>query len=294
MTRGLRERIDTGPPVLLDGPTGTQLESRGVDTGGPIWSTRAVLERPDAVRAVHRDYVDAGAEVLTAVTFRADRRSFRRAGKSEEAWQEAVHAAVRLAREAADEAPQPVWVAGSLAPLGDCYAPEEVPVQEVLVDEHGRFAEVLKDAGVDLILVETMNTVREAEAAARAARATGSRVWVSLIVQEGARLLSQEPLAPALAALRQEADVLLVNCASVPSVDQAIPVLRESGRPWGAYANGSLQGPRTGWSPEAEVGPKAYVDAARSWLDQGSRVLGSCCGTGPAHIRALRALLDGR
>ncbi len=285
------ERLRTGPPLLLDGPTGTELERRGVDTSTPLWSSAAVRHRPDDVLAVHRAYAEAGAEVHTTVTFRADRLAFRRAGLGEAERRSTIRNAVRIAREGAAGG----WVAGGVGPIGDCYAPEEVPPDDVLRREHALTASALVEAGVDLLLFETVNTGREACAAVEAASGLGVPVLVSFLVVRGARLLSGEPFAAALAqTVAAGADAVLVNCATLAATAEAVPVLRGAPLPWGAYPNGSAEAPRRGWTPGSDVGPADFAEEAADWLGAGASMIGGCCGTGPDHTLALRRLLDVR
>src|SRR2546422_789817 len=198
--RGLRERFRSGPAILLNAATGTELQRRGADTRLPLWSARALVESPELVSAIHKDEVAAGAEVLTANTFRTHRRTLEKAGLGGRS-RELTALAVRLAREAAEGAGREVFVAGSLSPLEDCYRPDLVPEDEALEREHRDQAESLAAAGVDAILVETHNTVRELVAAARAARATGLPFVASMVTDGTGRLLSGEIIGDATRAL---------------------------------------------------------------------------------------------
>ena len=137
---------------------GTELERRGAATGLPLWSARALLESPELVLAIHRDEVAAGADILTANTFRTHRRTLAKENAGERS-AELTRTAVLLAREAARSASRPVWVAGSLSPLEDCYRPDLRPPGEALEREHAVQAEALASSGADLILIETQNSV---------------------------------------------------------------------------------------------------------------------------------------
>jgi S-methylmethionine-dependent homocysteine/selenocysteine methylase len=176
----LRERLRAGPSLLLDGALGTELERRGVAATLPLWSTHALLRDPALVAEVHADYVAAGAEILTANTFRTQRRVLARDGIGGRA-RELTALAVGLARRAAEARPGRVFVVGSAPPLEDCYEPERVPDAAALADEHALHAAHLAAAGVDGILIETMNTIREAVAATLAARAHGLPCLVSFV-----------------------------------------------------------------------------------------------------------------
>jgi S-methylmethionine-dependent homocysteine/selenocysteine methylase len=289
----LRSRFREGPPLLLDAAMGTELERRGASARLPLWSARALLDRPELVLAIHREEVAAGAEILTANTFRTHRRTLAREGLEARS-AELTRAAVALAREAAREAGRPVFVVGSLSPLEDCYRPDLTPAGEAIEREHALQAESLAAAGVDGILVETQNTVRELASAARWARATGLPVIASMITNGQGYLLSGEPIEEAvgsLASLRLEA--LSINCVPARRLGADLSRLARAapGVPLGAYGN---LGPPSGEDQTVfaeAVSPQEYADLAREWLATGARVVGGCCGTTPAHTAALRLML---
>jgi len=281
-----------GAPLLLDGATGTELERRGARAALPLWSSHALLDDPALVERIHADYAAAGAEVLTANTFRTQRRALAR-GDAGERDVELTALAVTLARSAAEAAAQPVFVVGSAPPLEDCYRPDLVPEADALTREHTAHAENLAAAGVDAILVETMNTAREAAAAAAAAHATGLPLLVSFICDQRARLLSGETLEQAVnAVLPAEPDALLVNCLPPSQVSACLPALRQSGRPFGVYANLGAPHYDPGAPRTEDCTPDEFTAHARTWLDAGAHLVGGCCGTTPAHIQALRASLE--
>lgn len=240
----------------------------------PLWSARAVLEDPEALAGIHREYAEAGAEAITAATFRTQRRTLARVGLGERT-PELVEAAVALARRTG------LPVLGSQAPLEDCYRPDLSPREpEVLAAEHGEHAALLARAGVDAILVETQNNAREALAATRAALATGLPVVASLVCGRDARLLSGEPLAEALDALAALAPAALgVNCLPLDAVAACLDALAASGLPFGVQANIYAE----------TCSPETYAAHARAWLERGARFVGGCCGTGPAHIACIAA-----
>ena len=292
-TRLLAAHERRAPPVVLDGALGTELERRGVATGLPLWSARALLCAPEAVLAIHRDYLAAGAEILTANTFRSQRRTLAREGHGARA-AELTSLALRLARRAAREAARPVFVAGSAAPLEDCYRPDLVPGDEALAREHGEHAEQLAAAGADFILAETMNCVREAAAAARAARATGLPLLASFVCGAGARLLSGEPLAEGLAAVVAHGPLAVgVNCLPPAELAPCLAALAGSGLPFFVYPNLGSPDPERGFAPREDCTPEVFASLARAWIAAGAALVGGCCGTRPGHVRALAELVRG-
>jgi S-methylmethionine-dependent homocysteine/selenocysteine methylase len=287
-------RLNSGQLLLLDGATGTELTRRRVDTHLPLWSAAALLKAPQVVRAIHADYVRAGAQIITTNTFRTHRRSLAKDGLDPRT-RELTHIAVRLAREAIAQsrAPGRVCIAGSIAPLEDCYSPQRVPPDAELQVEHAEMAQHLAEAEVDLLLVETMNTIREGYFAAQAAQSTGLPFVVSFVCEatsQGAKLLSGESLRDAarvVSALCPAA--IMVNCAPVDQIDSLLWELRAStDLPIGAYGNVGHVDHEVGWTLTHAVTPDAYARAARKWRAIGASIIGGCCGTQPAHIAALQ------
>ncbi|XXY45509.1 homocysteine S-methyltransferase family protein [Sorangium sp. So ce269] len=276
--------------VVLDGPLGTELAARGIETPAPLWSAAALLDARgcDAVRAIHRDYARAGATVHTANTFRTRRRQ---AGA---AWAELAARAVSLAREALRDVGSRHRIAGSIAPLEDCYRPDLSPAGAR--QEHRELAQALAAAGVDVLLCETFPHVGEALVALEEAVATGVEAWVSFTAGPDADLLSPEDIGVAAReAAARGARAVLVNCTPATRTLAYVERLAACGVPFGAYANAGAASEGLGWrggqGSSASTSAR-YADLARRWLEAGATLVGGCCGTGPAHVAALRALVD--
>ena len=275
---------------------GTELQRRGADTRLPLWSARALVDSPDLVREIHREEVAAGADVLTANTFRTHRRTLAKGGLGDRSRELSI-LAVRLARDAAEAAGRQVLVAGSLSPLEDCYRPDLVPEDAALEGEHREQAQSLAAAGVDLILLETHNTVQELVAAARAAKATGLPVVASMATDGNGRLLSGETIEDAVRALepsRSNPDAISINCVPAEKLagDLARLAAAAPGVPLAAYGNLGLPADDRGWVFTEELAPSAYAELARSWVALGARIVGGCCGTTPAYTAALRYVIN--
>lgn len=273
---------------------GTELQRRDADTALPLWSARTLLKDPELVWTIHGDEAAAGAEILTANTFRTHARTLAKAGLASRSG-ELTALAVQLAHQAASGPGREIFVAGSLAPLEDCYRPDLVPDQASVEREHGAQARFLADAGVDLILAETHNTVREAAAALAAAKATGVPVVLSLVTDGEGRLLSGESLEDAAAALLPlSPDALGINCVPAARLGQDLARLAAAAPETllVAYGNLGLPSDDRGWAFTEELEPDAYAEQAAGWLASGARIVGGCCGTTPEHTRALRRLLD--
>lgn len=283
----LEEKL-RGSPLVLDGATGTEIERLGVPTSLPLWSASALWQCPELLEGIHRAYADAGADLLTANTFRTQRRALAAAGRGSQA-RELTLRAVQLARRAAEAAPDGTpLVLGSAAPLADCYRPDLVPDDATLAREHAEHVENLARAGVDAVIFETLNSVREARAATRAAHHAGVPFLVSFVCDASARLLSGEALETALEAVSPQAPLALaVNCLPPSAVDACLPALHDCGRPFGVYANLGEPDAASGFRRSEETAPRDFAAHAVGWLDAGAHLVGGCCGTTPAHLLAV-------
>jgi S-methylmethionine-dependent homocysteine/selenocysteine methylase len=303
---GVFGRLADGELVIIDGGMGTQLQAEGVPMDEVAWSARANLDQPDVVQRVHEAYIRAGAEVIIANTFAAGRAALEPAGlgsRVADSNRSAVAAALR-ARDAA--ATRPVAVAGSMSSF--CPAVMDGGDQDALpgrpASEDPRFpgladyqeqAQLLAEAGADLIVLEMIEAQGYGRAALRAAAETGLPVWLGISAarrQDGtlgtfAELgggdsfedLLQALAGPPLAAVT----VMHSGPEVIPDVIQIIR--RHFAGPIGAYAETG------GWVPPNWVfdglTPGEYLQHAITWADQGAQLIGGCCGTGPEHIRAL-------
>lgn len=291
--------------VLLDGATGTELTRRGVPTALPLWSAGALLTHREIVETIHREYVEAGADIVVANTFRTNVRTLRAAGLLERGG-ELNAVAMALARRAAeqpnvrDTRSASAWVAASVAPVEDCYHPERVPDYDTLLGEHWQMMAWLRDAHAELVWIETMNTVREAKAAATAARGAGLEFAVSFVTGEGGDLLGGEPLEDAVAAIDALGPTAIgLNCIPPAGMTANLPRLAENvERRWrnrprerpaiAAYAHIGNAEPIHGWSFSQAMSAEEYAGHARRWVELGATIVGGCCGTTPEHIRAMR------
>lgn len=273
--------------MVLDGPVGSELLRRGVPTPLPRWSADAIEAAPEVLASIHRDYAAAGATVHTANTFRT------RARNVGPRWRELATAAVQIGRAALPAAHR---LAGSIAPLSDCYRPDLSPGAGGRA-EHQALARALAEAGVDLLLCETFPHVEEALTALEVSLETGLPVWVAFTAGPDADLMTPEALAQAARRAEQAgASAVLVNCVPASRTLPFVCALADAapGVPFGAYANAGHVDERMGWRHADEPGAdEAYAALARSWQACGATIIGGCCGTGPAHVRALAAQ-DGR
>jgi S-methylmethionine-dependent homocysteine/selenocysteine methylase len=281
--------------TLLDGAMGTELKAQGAavpDYRSSIWSAMALMRDPDLVRQIHCDYIRAGADVVIANNYAVVPRLLARESMAHRL-EELTRTACRIAWEARDACGRPgVRVAGSLPPLDTTYRPDLVGSEEELYETYLTIARILAEE-VDLAIAETLTTVREGVAAARAAAEVGLPTWVSWNLRLDTPVLrGGETLAAAAAAVADlPVEGLMVNCVPTGLVRPAIEELRAAtDRPLGAYANSCESAPSQDALDACTVGrlsPDDYATASESWVAAGATFIGGCCDTNPAYIAAL-------
>ncbi|KTT31400.1 homocysteine S-methyltransferase family protein [Pseudomonas rhizoryzae] len=294
--------------VLLDGGMGRELQRRGAPFRQPEWSALALSEAPEQVEAVHRAYIEAGAQVITSnsyavVPFHIGEQRFAAEG-------EALAArAGQLARQAVTASGQPVRVAGSLPPLFGSYRPD--------LFEPARVDEVLQPLirglapHVDLWLAETQSSLAEVRAIAAGLPDDGKPLWLSFTLKDEdvdavPRLRSGEPAAEAAQlAVELGAGALLFNCSQPEVMAAALDSARETFAtagveiPFGAYANAFPPQPEEATANDGldplrpDLDPPGYLSFAQDWQARGATLIGGCCGIGPEHIAVLDQRLRG-
>ena len=282
--------------TLLDGSIGQELVKRSGDRATPLWSTQVMLVHPKLVGEVHLDYFNLGATVATTNTYAVLRDRLKRVGLDDKIG-ELTQTALRAARRAR-AAHGAGRVAGSLGPLVQSYKPEVCPAAAEAAEIYAEPVALMKD-DVDLILIETMSSVDQADGALRAASGQGVPVWLAVSVDDddGTILRSGESLqdlAPLIERFQPEA--VLVNCSRPEAVAAALEIIKTFGKPFGAYANGftRISEGFLGDAPtvdaleqRTDLGPEAYAEFAMGWVEQGATIVGGCCEVGPDHIAEL-------
>jgi len=281
--------------LILDGATGTELNRRGVDTGLPLWSANALMNDRDAktLQQIHEDYLRAGADIITTNTFRTHRRALAPSGNADRAF-ELTRKAVDIARAAITKvnSDSPKFIAGSISTLEDCYRPDLVPPGDELLAEHSERIHHLVECGVDLILIETINTIREAVIVAKLAIITGTPVVVSFVCDRDGKILSGETLIEAASQLLPLGiSAIGVNCGPTPNLAKPLAELQATcGKdfPLIAYGNIGYADEEVGWINTDSENPKVYCEHAVHWP---VKIVGGCCGTTPRHILELKMAL---
>ncbi len=299
--------IAAGEVVLIDGGTGTELERRGAAMHDDAWCAMATRTAPDLLRQVHEDYVRAGARVITTNTYASGRAKLGPAGLGDLV-EPLFSRSVELALEARERAGEPgkVSVAGSMShmvpfdPRPDGEIDRHYPPLEALEGHLTEAASLLRDAGVDLILLEMVYAPEVAPLAIRAARATGLPVWVGLSARRGrdgvaSYLDATLPFATLLdASVPAGGDVFGVMHSHVDVTGPALEALASvwSGPRMAYPDSGYFEMPH--WQFVNIISPGDFADAALGWVEAGTQIVGGCCGLGVEHIDTLANALARR
>jgi homocysteine S-methyltransferase len=306
MADPISQAIGTRPFLVLDGALATELELRGAELRDPLWSAKTLIEHPEMIQAVHRDYFLAGADIATTATYQATFEGFGRRRISRARAEELMRSAVSLAAAARED----FWslsanridrleplIAASVGPYGALLADGSeyrgrYPISDAeLADFHRPRLAVLARSGADLIACETLPCLREALVLARLiAGFPPLSAWISFSCRDGAHNSQGEDVGECVSALDTFPHIaaLGVNCTAPQYIAELLRRMRgRTAKPLVAYPNSgqTYDAAAKRWSGAAPGAP--LEQSAPAWYDAGARIIGGCCRTGPRDIRAL-------
>ena len=284
--------------LISDGGFATELEARGHDLSDALWSARLLVDAPQEVIATHVAFFRAGAVIATTASYQASFEGFAARGIGRREAAQLIKRSVELARQArAEVGNERRWVAASVGPYGAARADGSeyrgrygLTVTQ-LADWHRPRLEVLADAGADVLALETVPDVDEAEALVGLVQELGVPAWLSYTI-DGAHTRAGQPLADAFAVPVGVSQIVAVgvNCCAPEDVLAAIQSAREvTGRKVIVYPNSgeSWDARRRGWLGSSRFS----ADLAPQWVSTGARIIGGCCRVGPADIAQLAKAL---
>jgi homocysteine S-methyltransferase len=291
----LKNKLNTKELLLMDGAIGTEISRHGFATHWPLWSAEVLLTNPQIVSKIHKEYIKAGAEIIITNTFRTTERSLMKKniyGRAAELTAIACNAAKKAIL--AEKPKRPIFIAGSIAPLEDCYSPELTPSDEKLEKEHLENARNLKKGGVDFLLLETMITSREIHYAVKAAQKLKMPFALSFCCDKKSRLLSGEDLQDVIKQVEKYKPLFVgVNCVTRSIVGEVVKRLNSlTSLPIAAYAQGDGDFYKNGeWIFNKKEDVTPYISSAKNWIRDGATIIGGCCGTTPYLIQELKRSL---
>jgi len=298
----MRFAVPDDTVLVADGGLATELEARGNDLSDPLWSARLLLDAPQEIKDAHVSFFRAGAVIATSASYQASFEGFARRGIGAREAAGLMRRSVDLARAACAEMAgdgRARWVAASVGPYGAALADGSEyrgrygrSVRDLAAWHRPRL-EVLAEAGPDVLALETVPDIDEAEALAAAIAGLGIPAWLSYSVADG-RTRAGQPLDEAFAVAAGVPEIMAagVNCCAPSDVPAAIAVARQvTGKPVIVYPNSGEQ-----WDPKRRAWTERSRYAAvqpRQWIAAGANIVGGCCRIRPADIAAIsRAAAD--
>jgi homocysteine S-methyltransferase len=309
LTDPIRDFIEREGFLVIDGGLATELETLGCDLDDPLWSARALLDDPGAIRTAHRRFLEAGADCIATATYQATFEGFAARGLGAADTASLLERAVEIAVSARDEfaaaraggteppdRPRPL-VAASVGPYGAFladgseYRGDYGLAAAELYDFHAPRWEVLAETRADVLACETTPSVEETRAYCRLAAVSHRPTWVSFQCRDGAHLADGTPVETAVALSDAEPHVVAVgvNCTDPGHTVSLIGAARRAtGKPILVYPNSG-----EAWDAQAKrwtglPNPADWARSAAEWLAAGADGIGGCCRVGPPGIAAIR------
>ncbi|WP_075036081.1 homocysteine S-methyltransferase [Halobacillus dabanensis] len=301
----IEEILNQQSVLILDGALATELEAYGCDLDDPLWSAKVLLEHPEAIVQVHKDYFRAGADCAITASYQATVEGFGERGLSEKESVALIKRTVELAREARDE----VWeesassrnfkplVAASVGPYGAYladgseYTGNYEVSDEQLIAFHRPRMKALVEAGADLLALETMPSFQEARVLVSLLKEfRGTYAWLSFTLKNGKEISDGTGLRVCAEGFNGEDQLAAigVNCSSMETAAEAVQVLSQFTRkPLLMYPNsGEVYDAKTNtW--HGDDSSDSFESQSELWIERGASIIGGCCRTNPEHIRKL-------
>jgi homocysteine S-methyltransferase len=299
------QQLDLNGLHVLDGGMATELERKGFNLDGPLWSAHVLQSSPEAIAVVHREYLEAGADCLLTASYQVSTEGFQAIGldarDAAEAATNALRASVALAEKVRSEyqagSPRRIWIAASLGPYGamlhngaeyhgnyDCSF-------EDLVGFHSRRIAVLGQTNADFLAFESIPSLEEARAILSALQPYPDlAAYLSFTCRDGIHISHGETLGACAELLDKRPQVIGmgVNCTAPELIGSLIGELAKiTSKPIIVYPNSGEQWDAVHrcWQGDGQI--QAFGELAERWRDAGAQWIGGCCRTGPEHVRAV-------
>lgn len=295
-------KLDFSRVHVLDGGMATELERRGCDISGPLWSAHVLDTSPDVIRQVHLDYLRAGADCISTVSYQVSALGYAELGRPRKDAAQALRRSVEIAEAAREEyaleSGRSAKIAASLGPYGaalhngaEFHGRYEIGFPE-LVEFHAERLAVIAETAADIVALETIPSLEEARAIIKALeRFPKLQAWLSFTCKNETHVAHGERLVECAALAGQSDQVVAVgvNCTRPTFIESLIEQARSGTRkPVIVYPNSGETWDAEGrrWCGVADIA--VYGTLAQKWFAAGAQAVGGCCRTTPEHIRAVR------
>jgi homocysteine S-methyltransferase len=294
-----RQQLDISSLQVIDGGLATELEYRGADISGPLWSAHVLEDAPEKVEAVHRAYLEAGADCITTASYQVSAKGYSEFGLQAARAADALRRSVLIAQKARSAFPErTIFIAASLGPYGaalhngaEYHGNYECSFTELVGFHRDRIA-VLAETEADLLAFETIPSLEEAQAILEAlARWPNLAAWISFTCRNTLEIVHGEPIRECAKLLEPIAQIIAlgVNCTAPGLTGPLLRELRaESTKPLLVYPNSGeiWDAQRRVWCGISD--PTIFGSLSKEWRAQGAQAVGGCCRTRPEHIRHIR------
>ncbi|MDO4813753.1 MAG: homocysteine S-methyltransferase [Gemella sp.] len=305
-----KDLLQSKKALILHGALGTELEYKGYDISGKLWSAKYLLEKPEAIQEIHEEYVKAGSDLITTSSYQASIKGLVDYGITQEEARQVIKSSVEIAKDAIEK----VWselsedekasrlyplINGDVGPYagyladGSEYTGDYGSItKEELKDFHRERIAILLEEGSDLLALETIPNILEVEALIEllAEEFADSEAYLSVTSQDGKTLSDGTSIEDFMKIVGDSKQILALglNCSSAKNSDEFLKKLASlTDKPLVAYPNSGeiYDGATQSWKEDAHA--CSVVDYSADWLDQGVKVIGGCCRTRPSHIEEL-------
>ena len=305
------QQLDLSGLHVLDGAMATELERKGFNLAGPLWSAHVLESSPEAIAAVHREYLEAGADCLLTASYQVSAEGFEKIGfdprRAGDAAANALRASVALAEQVRSEyqtrSPRRIWIAASLGPYGamlhngaEYHGNYDCSFEE-LVGFHSRRIAVLAPTNADFLAFESIPSLEEARAILTALQPYPElAAYLSFTCRDGMHVSHGETLRACAELLDTQPQVIGmgVNCTAPELIGSLIGELAKvTSKPIIVYPNSGEQwdAAHRCWQGDGQI--QAFGELAERWRSAGAQWIGGCCRTGPEHVRAVAQLWRG-
>jgi homocysteine S-methyltransferase len=305
------QQLDLNGLHILDGAMATELERRGFNLDGPLWSARVLESSPEAIAEVHRAYLEAGADCLLTASYQVSAEGFQQIGYDPEdavqAADRSLRASVAIAERVRSEyystSPRRIWIAASLGPYGamlhngaEYHGNYECSYEE-LVGFHGRRIAVLAETNADFLAFESIPSLEEAKAILTALRPYPDvPAYLSFTCRDGTHVSHGETLRECAELLDGQPQIIGigVNCTRPELIAGLIRELAQvTSKPVIVYPNSGEEWDAVDrcWQGDGQI--KDFGDLALRWRNAGAQWIGGCCRTGPEHVRMVAEVWRG-
>ena len=283
----IAEARKTKRPLILDGAMGSLLQQKGFESCGASWMTEVNEKDPDKIIKIHKQYIDAGADIITTNTFRTNPVALDAAEAVNVS--EYVKNAVKLAKVSVGNSS--IFIAGSNPPAEDCYQTKRLINNEILELNHHNHIDLLIDNGVDFILNETFGHLDEIMIVCNYCSSKNIPYIISLYLTDELSLLSGETLEDTLNFIKEHNPLAIgLNCISLEHFEKTFKSI-DLNYNWGFYLNCGFDEHHVN-EIKCRISPKIYVETVKKYLEYQPSFIGACCGSSPEHIKAIKRILD--